>query len=959
MITILTKFQAKYYAYELTKKHSSDTIEKLIPILQDAQVDLNPHQVEAALFAFKSPLSKGAILADEVGLGKTIEAGIVLSQNWAERRRRILIITPSSLRKQWSLELMDKFFLPTEILESKSFNDKIKLGSKNPFVDDNIIITSYNFTKSKAEYIKAVSWDLVVIDEAHRLRNVYRNDNKIAKAIKDATEHCKKLLLTATPLQNSLLELYGLVSFIDEHTFGDLLSFKSQFSRIEDNEQELFNDLKSRLSPICCRTLRRQVLEYINYTNRISITQEFIPTENEHRLYEMVSQYLTRYNLYALPVSQRQLITLILRKLLASSSFAIEGTLASLIERLEAMLKNAKLVKNPKRPFLCEALEDIYTTEEIDELIYEEYDENIELAYKDYDNIYEEINELKSFKALAGSIAHNAKADALLTALDKGFYKLKELGAAQKAVIFTESRRTQDYLYRWLSQNGYEGKLVLFNGTNNDEQSKKIYINWYGIHKDSDRVTGSKTADMRQALVDHFKEHSQILIATEAAAEGINLQFCSLVVNYDLPWNPMRIEQRIGRCHRYGQKFDVVVINFLNKKNEADQRIYELLTFKFKLFDGVFGASDEVLGIIESGVDFEKRIANIYQSCRKEEDIKTAFDLLQTELEQQISEKMESTRKKLLENFDQEVHEKLRVNLKNSREYITQYEEKLWRITQFFLDSHADFNAVVFTFNLKTNPFPLLKIPLGEYRLAKKCEDAHIYRTNHPLAQGIIKMCKELVLSDSEIVFNYTNHHAKISALEPLCGKSGELAVYNITVESIETENHIIIAATDESGKVQDGAVMSRIFNLNAVIENEGIGLLNTDTLFAIAEDNKLIILDEISRKNAVFYGQEADKLDKWAEDIKKSIEIELRQMDTQIKTIKTDSRKIPKLEDKLEMLKEVKELERKRNKLRHELFEEQDKIDEQRDKLVSNIENRLKQKVSTERLFGIRWRVQ
>ncbi len=121
---------------------------------------------------------------------------------------------------------------------------------------------------------------------------------------------------------------------------------------------------------------------------------------------------------------------------------------------------------------------------------------------------------------------------------------------------------------------------------------------------------------MKAALVEHFRDDAEILVATEAAAEGINLQFCSLVVNYDLPWNPQRIEQRIGRCHRYGQQHDVVVVNFINKNNEADQRVYQLLSEKFQLFDGIFGASDEVLGTIESGVDFERRIAEIYQTCR-------------------------------------------------------------------------------------------------------------------------------------------------------------------------------------------------------------------------------------------------------------------------------------------------------------------------------------------------------
>ena len=196
---------------------------------------------------------------------------------------------------------------------------------------------------------------------------------------------------------------------------------------------------------------------------------------------------------------------------------------------------------------------------------------------------------------------------------------------------------------------------------------------------------------MRSALVDYFREEGRIMIATEAGAEGINLQFCSLVVNYDLPWNPQRIEQRIGRCHRYGQKHDVVVVNFLNRKNDADQRVFELLSEKFQLFEGVFGASDEVLGAIESGVDFEKRIADIYQRCRKHEEIKAAFDKLQLELSFEINEAMTQTRRKLLENFDDEVREKLKVSDKTSKAFLNRYERLLMQLTRHELNGHAEF----------------------------------------------------------------------------------------------------------------------------------------------------------------------------------------------------------------------------------------------------------------------------
>jgi len=257
----LTDYHAKYYAHELTKRYPSDSVEKLASVLADAQaqVDLNPHQIEAALFAFRSPFSKGAILADEVGLGKTIEAGLLLAQKWAERKRRLLVIVPANLRKQWSQELADKFHLPSVILETRSFNEAIRAGNLNPFQQDAVILCSYHFARSKDSYLRQTNWDLVVIDEAHRLRNVYKNSSKIALAIKNAVAPFPKILLTATPLQNTLLELYGLVSIVDEFSFGDLQSYRTRFARLGNDTD--FTELKERLKPLCKRTLRRHVLE--------------------------------------------------------------------------------------------------------------------------------------------------------------------------------------------------------------------------------------------------------------------------------------------------------------------------------------------------------------------------------------------------------------------------------------------------------------------------------------------------------------------------------------------------------------------------------------------------------------------------------------------------------------------------------------------------------------------------
>ena len=954
-----TPFHAKYFAYELTKRSPSGSMQRLASTLVDAQVDLNPHQVEAALFAFRSPLSKGAILADEVGLGKTIEAGILISQKWAERKRRILIIAPANLRKQWNQELTDKFFLSSSIMETSSFNEEIKKGNLNPFDQKSkgIVICSYQFARAKEMYMRQVPWDLVIIDEAHRLRNVYKPANKIGKAIKEALADVPKVLLTATPLQNSLLELYGLVSIIDDYTFGDLKSFKAQFVRLTD--QVNYDDLKQRLEPICKRTLRRQVKEYINYTERIAITQDFYPHENEQRLYNLVSDYLQRPNLYALPRSQRQLMTLILRKLLASSSFAITGTFEGLAEKLEDTLRTHATEPEiePQLSVEFESLDEMKDEwlEEDDE----ESEEKKSFTPEEIEEIKHEIVNLKEFRDLAASISKNAKGEVLITALSKGFEKLRELGAQEKAIIFTESVRTQEYLRNNLEEKGYKDKIVLFNGSNTDQKSRQIYKHWLDKYQGTDKVTGSKTADMRAALVEHFRNEATIMIATEAAAEGINLQFCSLVVNYDLPWNPQRIEQRIGRCHRYGQKFDVVVVNFLNRANAADVRVFELLAEKFKLFDGVFGASDEVLGAIESGVDFEKRIAAIYQNCRTEVEIKNAFDELQRELEPGIEEQMKITRVKLLENIDESVLEKLRLRDEESKAYLSKYESWLWQLTKYYLQPYATFNHSENSFVLNENPFPNTTIHPGPYRMGKNNEEVNVYRVGHTLAQRIIQQCKETKLEKAELVFQYTGK--KISILEDFIGKAGWMRVSNLTISSFEAEDHLLFAGFCDDGTALDTEQCQRIFSLDATVDEQA-NVQADDTLSERFKElnhaQEVEILEQNAMRNAEYFDEEYEKLDKWADDVKSSLEMELKELDKEIKARKTEAKKILNLEKKVQEQRHIKEMERKRNDMRQNLYKAQDDIEQRKDHLLTETENRLKQQIGKHEVITFRWRI-
>lgn len=950
---MITDYHAKYFAYELTKRRSSDSPEKLAGAVASAQVDLNPHQVDAALFAFNSPLSKGALLADEVGLGKTIEAGLVISQRWAERKRRILIITPSNLRKQWHQELNEKFFLPCTILETRLYNQMNKKGYFRPFeIADAIVICSYQFARNKASDVANTPWDLVVIDEAHRLRNVYKPSNVIANTLKLALGHCNKLLLTATPLQNSLLELFGLVSFIDEHIFGDLQSFREQFANL--NQTQVFETLKARLKPICHRTLRRQVTAYVPFTQRFPLVEEFTPEEGEDRLYNLVSEYLQRPNLQALPASQRTLMTLVLRKLLASSTFAIAGALNSISARLKKKLRQQEPPES-----LAEELDKDY--EALDETA-EEWteDEPLEiLSEADRAALQAEIAELDAFAQLATSIDHNAKGKALLKALNVAFAKARELGADEKAIIFTESRKTQNYLLRVLADSQFSEGIVLFNGSNTDDTSKQIYATWLSKHQGTDRVTGSKTADMRSALVDYFQHEGRIMIATEAGAEGINLQFCALVVNYDLPWNPQRIEQRIGRCHRYGQKHDVVVVNFLNRKNEADQRVFQLLSEKFKLFEGVFGASDEVLGAIESGVDFEKRIAAIYQSCRKHTEIKAAFDQLQLELSFEIDEAMKRTRQQLLENVDDEVREKLRMRNETSKAYLNRFERMLMRLTQHELKEDASFLDDS-SFQLMSSPFPERNgdIKPGLYELPRRSGNAHLYRLNHPLAEALLRRAKDRQLESVEIHFDYASHEGRITIVEPFRQYRGWLTLTVFTVESLDqTEDHLLFAAVSDMGQEVDNEVAARFLSLPArtgslVSPSHDV----ENVLDSILRNREESVQRVVSERNARFFEEEAGKLEGWADDLKLGLEREIKDIDRQIREARRVSTAALTLEDKLSGQKQIKALEAQRSQKRRHLFDAQDDVEAKRDILIQSLEAKLNQRTNSERLFQVRW---
>lgn len=969
--------QARYLANLLTLQNPGNSANKLGCSVLNSTIDLTPHQIDAALFAFKNPLSKGVILADEVGLGKTIEAGLVISQMWAENKRRMLCITPASIRKQWQSELKEKFFIDSIILDSSTYR-QLKNKCHNPLEQkDKVVICSYQYARTLAEKIKKIHWDLVIIDEAHRLRNVYRSDNRIARAIREAIQEAeKKLLLTATPLQNSLLELFGLVSFVDMRVFGGIDSFREQFiknspdyllshngedmSEVEAKERAniFFDDIKKRIAPIVHRTLRRQVRQYVKYTARQSDTIDFTPSQEEQELYKKVSDYLASDSIIGVSARTNHLFTLILRKILASSSFAISGTLAKLIERLKGIKENKEVNID-----LAEDYES-YASEEEDWKEAEDQSETKKNSKKNIktndltDKIDLEIAQLEDYRKLSETITENAKGQALLQAIVKAFAKADELGSPHKILVFTESKRTQQYLKKLLEDNGYGGgKTILLNGTNNDDDSRRILKAWQSRHTKDGKATGIASADSRAAIIEEFRDNAEILIATESGAEGLNMQFCNIVVNYDLPWNPQRVEQRIGRCHRYGQKYDVVVFNFLNTTNAADKRVLELLRDKLNLFDGVFGSSDKVLGALESGVDIEKSILDILQRCRTEEEINKGFDDLQCQLKDKIKAASEQAKLKLFDNFDEDVQRRINGI---SIESLTQFESYLIAFLQSALGESFSYDEKAKTAEIKcTLPF-WSKEWDGKYSIREGSSDIRQLHLNLPAVRELLSRAKKSESKTEKIIFDYSKSGKNVAMIKELVGQSGYLKVKKLTIKSLDTSEYLVYSIVKEDGSELSSEYAEKLLLMpvSDSVETDNYNGNISSKLDDIAAAKKQEIVSLIDKENGEFFTEEYDKLDKWAEDLKNNLEKEIKNLDREIRDIKKQIREESMLARKLELGKKQKDLESLRNKKRSKQYESQDKIDADRDTLLDNLSKRKQQNIEETELLSVAWQV-
>ncbi|MCC9055026.1 hypothetical protein LOK55_12200 [Microbacterium sp. F2E] len=572
-----------------------------------------------------------------------------------------------------------------------------------------------------------------------------------------------------------------------------------------------------------------------------------------------------------------------------------------------------------------------------------------------------EVQELSDYAELARSITVNQKAVKLLDALDQGFSKLAEIGAPQKAIIFTDSTKTQEYLAASLREAGRGDGLVLFNGSNNSAESTRIHQDWLKKNQGSDLVTGIPSADRRKSLVDEFRERGTIMIATEAAAEGINLQFCSMLVNYDLPWNPQRVEQRIGRVHRYGQAHNVIVVNFSNQGNLAEERILELLTEKFNLFTSVFGASDEVLGTIEDGLDFEKSIAGILERCKTAAEINAAFDELERQYAAEINDEMQRARARVFDNLDPNVQDKLKNYDTQTDIVLNAFERLLIKVTRRELDTFAEFDDDERTFTLLHAPEG--GIPTGRYFFkSTPIPGAHQYRYNSDLGQFVIRAALGENTPERELIFSVGASERASADARALSGSSGLLTVDLLTFEisagnDTIVESYLLAAGLTDGGAVLDAEQVEHLLDLGCV-ENNETATPDTTALQAALDAQAAAFTGEVQTRTAQFSIEQGDLVESRLKDHKAKYDAEARKLERAKEEINARERRAEDLTERLKLRKEAQRLSRRADDLYSDYREERDRLRDKADEYLGMLEDALEGTERREHVFTIRWAV-
>ena len=818
----------RYYAEELVRLRRAGERRRQVASQRSGRVDPNPHQIDAVMFALRRIPQGGCILADEVGLGKTIEAGLVIAQLLAEGATRILVVVPRPLLGQWQNELYDLFGIAA--VEAAEAGADITA--------DGVFLAGREYAGGETGFKRlsdAPPFDLCLIDEAHEVfagihrrfdrDGIYDEHSRHARTahrVRQIIGASPVMLLTATPIQNSLNELWGLVQYVDPT--GTLLGDKPVFEDVfcsDDGRsaaREQTEELKRRLDAVVKRTLRRQAQEFLDkpFVGRRAQLFEYRMSPAERALYDDVTEYLLAPRLYAFHGSARQLLLLGFHRRMASSTAALAESLERVAGRLRALLGSDDADAAASVDAAASFAEDL------------EEDESNGMATPPQESpapvapeasgIREELAWVEDFVERARALPQDSKAGSLVKAVRLVMDRPPD---RRKVVIFTESLTTQDYLRRLLIEQTElrDDDITLFRGTNDSPRAMAALRNWREDNQ-GDR-TPSPSVAVRLALVHEFRTRSIVMISSEAGAKGLNLQFCDTVVNYDLPWNPQRIEQRIGRCHRYGQQRDVTVINFIAKDNEAQRLTFDLLSTKLDLFGDVLDMSDVVLQTPRSnaseelvsalGPDFENQLRRIWERARSVREVENELRRLGETMEERRQE-LERVKQRTvgliesgLDDSVRDVFRRIQDDLPNA---LRRLDAELERVLGGYLEASgvpwgADERNGLRVLHIGASrhlPAPLSQgasVALGGAPTSEGMDTLHLA---HPLIKAAVTEARQSGSGAFRVRFKLGPHAP--AALRARRGSRGRLALTRIAHRGFEREDRLCVTAVFEDAEV-------------------------------------------------------------------------------------------------------------------------------------------------------------
>lgn len=861
--------QRRFEAEDLVRRRRSDEQARTASSQRQGRIDPNPHQIDAVMFALGRIPEGGCILADEVGLGKTIEAGLVLAQLRAEGKRRLLIIVPKPLLGQWQNELFTLFGI------------EARIGSARPNAFDGagVFIVGRELTGTETVSRILVSgepFDLVVIDEAHELfAGIYRRfdrqgdykeeskDALIAQRVREAIGAAPVLLLTATPIQNSLAELWGLVQYVEQTgtLLGNLDTFRRVFCPGDDAmiAEGQDDELRRRMSSVCQRTLRRQAQEFMErpFVQRHCRLFEYAMEPDERALYDDVTRWLLEPDLVAFSGGSRHLLLLGFHRRMASSTGALAASLERVSARLERIARGEQVDDVAVREFLADLEE-----EEEDE---EEIEPGAPPSHADPARARAELERVRTFAGRARRLGPGAKAAALLRAL-------KQLGD-RKVLVFTESLATQDFLFELLVANGFApADVTLFRGTNDSPRATQALDRW--LSENPPREKPGRDIAVRLALVHEFKTRSRVMIATEAGAKGLNLQFCDVVVNYDLPWNPQRIEQRIGRCHRYGQEHDVTVVNFISADNEADRLTFEILARKLDLFGRVLDTSDHVLhepatdapeAIAGSiGVAVERELQRIHEQARSKEQLVRELAGLRDDVEARRRSVEDGWRRAaglIQSRLDEDVQRVFRRIRDDLPESLAGVDRAVDRVVTSYLEARAIPHR-----RADKDGRILLEVDGGRFVIgsAKGIEGTEPLHLGHSL---VAKAIEDARRASAEVKAVRINSAHASPRLREMRGRRGRLLLAKVGYGGFEpVDRLVILAAVDR--RMLDADLARELVALPMEAAPAGMGSVTPDELIDDALDEAVFLdQEEVEAGERTRFDASLGRLERSVED--------------------------------------------------------------------------------------------